>query len=56
MRPLSSGRGFYLKASWIPAFAGMTIKNHAFLIFVTPAKPGVQFKVSKRKSPPTDDL
>ena len=29
-------------------------KNNAFPIFVSPAKAGVQFKVFKRKGPPTN--
>ena len=42
----------FFKSSWIPASAGMTAKNHAFL-FVSPAKAGVQFEAFKRKNPPT---
>jgi hypothetical protein len=49
----------------IPASAGMTAKNRAFLMFVSPAKlvpeclnpeAGVQFEALKRKSPPTNDV
>jgi hypothetical protein len=32
----------FLKSFWIPASAGMTTKNQAFLMFVSPAKAGVQ--------------
>ena len=45
----------FFKSSWIPASAGMTTKNHAFLIFVSPAKAGVQFEALK-KNLPTDDV
>jgi hypothetical protein len=48
-------RDFFFGSSWIPASAGMTSKNHAFLMFVTPAKPGVQFEVLKRKRIPVND-
>jgi hypothetical protein len=33
----------------------MTTKNHAFLMFVSPAKAGVQFGAFK-KNPPSDDV
>jgi hypothetical protein len=33
----------------------MTTKNHAFLMFVTPAKAGVQFGVFQRQRPPIND-
>jgi hypothetical protein len=55
----------FFKSSWIPASAGMTTKNHAFLMFVSPAKlvpeclnpgAGVQFEAFKRKGPPTNDV
>ena len=60
MRPLLSGHGFYLfiilDSGWsLPRTwygAGMTTKNLAFLMFVSPAKAGVQFRVFKRKDPP----
>jgi len=44
----------FFKSSWIPASAGMTTKNHVFLMFVSPAKAGVQFEAFKRKGPPTN--
>jgi len=47
MRPkLSRLDIIFFKSSWIPASAGMTTKNHAFLMFVSPAKAGVQFRRS----------
>jgi hypothetical protein len=46
----------FSKSSWIPASAGMTTKNRAFLMFVSPAKAGVQFEVLKGKGPPTNDV
>jgi hypothetical protein len=46
----------FFKSSWIPASAGMTPKNHAFLMFVSPAKAAVQFDAFKRKGPPTNDV
>ena len=46
----------FFKSSWIPASAGMTTKNHAFLMFVSPAKAGVQFEAFKRKGPSTNDV
>jgi hypothetical protein len=45
----------FFKSSRIPASAGMTTKNYAFLMFVSPAKAGVQFEDLKRKDPPTND-
>jgi hypothetical protein len=45
----------FFKSSWIPASAGMTTKNHVFLMFVSPAKAGVQLEAFKRKGPPTSD-
>jgi hypothetical protein len=45
----------FFKSSWIPASAGMTTKKDAFLMFVPPAKAGVQFEDLKRKGPPTND-
>jgi hypothetical protein len=46
----------FFESSWIPASAGMTTENQAFLMFVSPAKAGVQFEDFKRKGPPTDDV
>jgi hypothetical protein len=46
----------FFKSSWIPASAGMTTKNHAFLMFVSPAKAGAQLEAFKRKGPPTNDV
>jgi hypothetical protein len=40
----------------IPASAGMTTKNHAFQVFVSPAKAGVQFEAFERKGRPTNDV
>jgi len=34
----------------------MTTKNHAFLMFVSPAKAGAQLEAFKRKGPPTNDV
>ena len=57
MRPkLSRLDSIFFKSSWIPASAGMTTKNHAFLMFVSPAKAGVQFEAFKKKAPPTNDV
>jgi hypothetical protein len=39
----------FFKSSWIPAYGGMAKKNHAFLMFVSPAKAGVQFEALKGK-------
>jgi hypothetical protein len=46
----------FFKSSWIPASAGMTTENHAFPMFVSPAKAGVQFEALKRKGPPPNDV
>ena len=46
----------FFGSSWIPASAGMASKNDAFLMFVTSAKPGVQFEVLKRKRIPVNDV
>jgi hypothetical protein len=45
---------FTFSSAWIPASAGMTTKNHAFLMFVSPAKAEVQFGAFKRENPLTD--
>ena len=42
MRPELSRLDFiFLKSLWIPASTGMTTKNHAFLMFVSTANPGL---------------
>jgi hypothetical protein len=33
----------------------MRTKNHAFGMFVSPAKAGVKFEAFKRKGPPSND-
>jgi hypothetical protein len=47
---------FLSRSPWIPAFAGMTKRNNHFLISVSPAKAGVQFKIFKREGPPTNGV
>jgi hypothetical protein len=54
-RKRESKNGTLALRAWIPASAGMTTKNHAFLMFVSPAKAGVQFGAFK-KNPPSDDV
>jgi hypothetical protein len=62
--PAKAGSGNPGLEHWIPEPAPYLIrgqarndeKNNAFPIFVSPAQAGVQFKIFKRKGPPTNDV